>query len=766
MDWNWIDQNGQSSKLSTNDKDLEVTLLEERFQKHKVRINRVRNGRAQTNDDMYIEAFAQISSKWMLVGESDINEHNGDPLYLESIIRIELGIPGNQRGGFSLFPCIRIPSERQLPVPPQEVIIAYRSWDVRYWRKCYAITLCPMEWNSVWKEVRVSGDTVYKGLPWEEFGYYDRKDCNGENTAPTLKVLCMRAVSWTNLAFSGDADGTYIVHAVSNLYPKKLPKMLERFDKPTRYMTQNMRSVEHLFPGALEMLYYAMGTRKFFATQVWDYEEAKQEAVSGVRKDTASGLRNGPRLETVLEGGLKCVASATGKKMEHLPYAEKELDKTKAELEKDWHYVPQDCGAQIGLKDEVHMKYGLNKEEAKEIPWKLRPFYILSLFQYLMAAMCLKYRQIVERGRVIKIGINFWFGGATAFAMSMGFDDPNIIFEDGDFKHLDSTLHMILLMLYVTQASVYFNWTNMTTLNTNLLKAFFRICAERLSIKVTHLFSTIWRVIYGGMPSGAYETSHGDSWIVAFLYFLYIRQVMERYPERVSQIRELFRLFRCGIVVYGDDHVLFTHRDVHDIINEQGYAKFVNEFWGMKIRDIHRAKFLTVPNYFSGEIREPGIVFLKRYFVERSSVFSKKEIADYSISPILPYRPLGVLVMKLAYGKAEEKSIVEYVVSSIGMAYDTQGTNRVAYDFCKHIYNELSKCIVGNIQQVLQEFMRKIQADGKDAYITRLMRTAAITENDIIRGFPRWVDLISRHKYRRDIHNIGHHKDEIDTLAF
>jgi len=224
----------------------------------------------------------------------------------------------------------------------------------------------------------------------------------------------------------------------------------------------------------------------------------------------------------------------------------------------------------------------MSKEDARTLPQKLRPFYILSVFQYLMAAMCLMFRQLVERGRVIKIGINFWFGGATALAMSVGFDDPNVIFEDGDFKHLDSTIHMILLMLYVTQASVYFNWNGMTDTNAKLLKCFFRVCAERLSIKVTHMFSTIWRVIYGGMPSGAFETSHGDSWIVAFLYFLYVRQVMERYPERVSQLRELYRLFRCGIIVYGDDHVLFTHRDVHDIINETGFARFVAVFWGMK----------------------------------------------------------------------------------------------------------------------------------------------------------------------------------------
>jgi len=758
MDWSWISSDGSRTKFAQDGSDLEVRLIEPRFDKYSYVVSRQTNGCTKSNDDMYIEAFAQISAKWMLIGDNILQSHNGDPLYYEAIARIELSLPSNQRGNFSFFPCIRIPQDRGLPRPPQEIVGAYRTWDVKYWRKVYGITFYAFEWASIWKEVRVNGEPVYGSLSWDNYGYLNSQDKDGRNNPPTLKMLCMRKLSWTNLAFTGDEDGTFTVHAVSNLYPKKLPQMVDRFDKPTRYITQNMKSLEHLIPGALDMLYYAMGTREHFSTHVWDYETEKERAVHTVRVDTASGLRNGPRLEQKMEGGVRIVASATGKKMEQMPYAIGELERTRKILLDNPKYVPQDAAAQISLKDEAFNKYQLPREEAERLEYKLRPFYILSLFQLLMAFMVNKFRQTVERGRVIKIGINFWFGGATAFAMSIGADDPEIIFEDGDFKHLDATIHMILLMLYVTQAAVYFAWNGMTEQNVLLLRAFLRICSERLSIKVTHIFSTIWRVIYGGMPSGAFETSHGDSWIVAFLYFLYIRQVMERHPDRVAQIRELFRLFRCGIVVYGDDHVLYTHRDLNDIINEAGFARFVAEFWGMSIRDMHRADFFTHPSPYSGQIEVYGIVFLKRYFVLRDAVFTKNEILTHDISPILPYRPLGALVMKLAYGKAEEKSIVEYIVSSIGMAYDTQGTNKMAYNFCKHVFQELSLHVDGNIKQVLVDFMHKIMEEGKDAYITRLMRTAAITENDIVRGFPSWLDLISRHRYRSDIADLSKQK--------
>jgi hypothetical protein len=239
------------------------------------------------------------------------------------------------------------------------------------------------------------------------------------------------------------------------------------------------------------------------------------------------------------------------------------------------------------------------------------------------------------------------------------------------------------------------------------------------------------------------------------LYYLYIAQVIQRYPDRAIQIRNLLRLYRIGIVVYGDDHVMFTHKDVHDIINETGFARFVHDFWNMQIRDIHRSSFFSKPNKYSGFLKEPGIVFLKRYFVRREDVFTQEEIDDHDMSPVLPYRPLGALIMKYAYGKADEKSIIEYVVSAIGMAYDTQGTNKVAYDFCEHMYNSVSRLIVGKIEQLIQEFIERVIKEGKDTYITRLMRTAKLTSNDIINGFPTWESLMSRHKYNVEYVRFG-----------
>jgi len=330
----------------------------------------------------------------------------------------------------------------------------------------------------------------------------------------------------------------------------------------------------------------------------------------------------------------------------------------------------------------------------------------------------------------------------------MGYNDPDIIFEDGDFKHLDTTIHMTLLFLYVTQAFVYYDFEKMGSVNKVLFKAFLNICAQRLAIKVTHMFGSIWRVVYGGMPSGAYETSHGDSWVVAFVYFLFVASVIKRNPHRASQINALYALRRCGIVVYGDDHILFTHKSVYDIINEKAFANFVKKHFNMLIRDIHAAPFITTVNDSTGCIVTPGVVFLKRYFVNRENVFSPAEIVLYNItSTVLPYRPLNAIIQKFAYGKGSCKSNIEYIVSAIGMAYDTQGTNRVAYEFCKLMYIRMSVEFFGSIQDELRKFIDELMRSEKDTFVTRLCRTLSMSPNDLVAGFPTWEDLASRHSY-------------------
>jgi len=760
MKWNWSLSGNMfpDNYRGAGNEDLVVTLTEERFGGKQYSAKRSVDGQFRSDEDLFIEILARISSDYVMMGRSEVIKFTGDVAYIEALMRIEIGIPGNQVGGFSLFPCIRIPQERQLPIEPKNLILAFRAWDVAYFYRAFNMSLTPIEWMAVWKELRRGTKVVSPGASWETTGYYGGHyppPGSDKSNVPPLMIYLVKNLSWTNRAFAGDSKGPYSMHTLTNLYPEKMVKLVEKFNKPTRIITDPMKSLSPYFPLAYELLYYAIGTAKHFRSQTWDFNDALDNSVNKVSKRTAAGLRAGPRF-TYKKNGISTTASVTGKKMEQLPYAINEIHKVREKFLDDPTFTPQDCAAQVTLKDEVFNKDGLPTVEADELHSKVRPFYILSLFQYLMASMVESFRQVVERGRVIKIGMSFWYGGALAFGMQMGYDDPDIVFEDGDFRHLDTTLHMILLMIYVVQASIYYDIKNMTSDNAKLFSCFLRVSAERLSIKVTHLFGTIWRVVYGGMPSGAYETSHGDSWIIAFLYYLFIALVVHRHPSRRKQIMQLLKYRRIGICVYGDDHITFTHKHVFDIINLKLFSDFCYNYWGMTIRDIHTRPFFTKPNNRTGLVDSAGIVFLKRYFVKREDVYTPEEIIHYGVTAsVLPYRPLNAVVLKYAYGKGDSKSCIEYIVSAIGLAYDTHGTNRVAYDFCKHMYDSLSLDFYGNVEFEIERFMNEEVAEGRDTYVTRLMRTAGITNGDIVLGFPSWEMLARRHNYDSDYVDFG-----------
>jgi len=745
MNYQWRDASGNLSNYCDFTDDLVIEFTATVLKGTVIVVNRTRDQYIKSNDDMYIEAFAEIASRWRLL-DKDIVPHNGDPKYLEALIRVELSVPSNQEGGFTLFPHIRIPSERTLPIPHMEILLGYKEFDEYYYKNMLPVCVEKEWWvRYIWKECVIDGMRVMGGTPWVGFSSY--KDEEGNIKPLSLKIQILRRISFFNEAFAGDENGPTQVHSMSNLYPEKIPKMLSKLGKETRFIKDPMRTLKHLIPGALTAMTNAMNTSRFIRTQKWNFNEELEKSIAKVRKHTSAGIRAGPKI-TEKDEYFRTTYSTSGKKLEQIEYVRRQIDITKQEILKDSQYVPQDVGCVIVPKDEMKSKAGMSAEDAKDEDSKVRAYFIPCVFQYIMAAMIMGFRQIIERGHVIKIGMNFWWGGAMNLAMQMCYNDPDIIFEDGDFRALDTTIHLILLIFYVNAARAYYDVASMSHETLTLFEAFFRIVAERLSIKVTHIFSTIWRVVYGGMPSGAYETSHGDSWIVTFLYFMYVEWVIENNPHRKNQILELFRKRLVGIIVYGDDHVLFTHKSIHDIINEKGFANFVKYYWGMEIRNIHTAKFISEVHYTGGVLVRPGIVFLKRYFVNASNVFTPGEMIRYNItSPVLPFRPIHALTNKYAYGKGETKSILEYAVSAIGMAYDTQGTNRAGYVFCEIMYRRALKVLDGDPRDAINKYLYELRMSGRDTYITRVMRTLNLSDEDIVAGFPEWESLITRHYY-------------------
>jgi len=89
---------------------------------------------------------------------------------------------------------------------------------------------------------------------------------------------------------------------------------------------------------------------------------------------------------------------------------------------------------------------------------------------------------------------------------------------------------------------------------------------------------------------------------------------------------------------------------------------------------------LSVPNTVTGGLLKKGPSFLKRYFVASKN----KDLA-----PVLPYKPINETMVNLLL-KESTVDVVDCLLSSIGQAWDTQGTNPLAYKYVSYFYSKLT----------------------------------------------------------------------------
>jgi len=201
-----------------------------------------------------------------------------------------------------------------------------------------------------------------------------------------------------------------------------------------------------------------------------------------------------------------------------------------------------------------------------------------------------------------------------------------------------------------------------------------------------------------------------------------------------KRVADALRAGHIRFVVYGDDHVIGTHKSINKWINEAGFAKFVSKYFGMTIRDARRiTEFCSTMNP-DGTLRTRGVVFLQRFFV--------KNRGDPLLPEILPVRPIEKIIVGYAYGRsASRQNLIDYVLAITGQAYDC-GYNHVAYLFCKYVYDELMKLdIKFDFASLIEE---KIRAQG-DNDIKKLIHRLGLTKEELMRGFPSWADCMAMH---------------------
>jgi len=251
-----------------------------------------------------------------------------------------------------------------------------------------------------------------------------------------------------------------------------------------------------------------------------------------------------------------------------------------------------------------------------------------------------------------------------------------------------------------------------------------------ISHKVVLHLGSYFVFMRGVMYSGGLETSHGDSWIMALIFYLFIVYKTTMYPH----IREAVYYFTergwIRIAVYGDDHIWCCPKVFREIINVKEFARFLSEVIHMNLRDAAEYdSFLSVVNFTTGEFVKKGPVFLKRRFIESN---------DPSISTVVSYKSTSEIMVSLLTKEHDQKLNVSYdpvdmMLSCIGQAYDTYGTNVLAYHFVSETY----KAIGLRFPIVMPHLAIRdcLNDPSKRIKINRLMRRVGMSEKEVFFSF-------------------------------
>jgi len=689
------------------------------------------NGIKRNRMDMAIEAMAFFESKRQLNNHklSSIDRDHG---MIIAEMTLELMSCDNWINVPPLFPFSRYPGEAELPLVLPGIPNFFRAWDIKYFAKMLGLVSVTWLMSDVWK---ISADGSVLGLPWD---YRDKKDLEGCVVIPSLMSLCAQTLSTYNKMFCGDSRGPFTVSTCANIYPDKIIHLTKKFDTKTRTAPNPSAELAQAMAKGLERMYSYMGTDKHFGKLIWEFNEADVVHMKFPQHSSA-GIRAGGSSKYMDDQGIRRVTTVNGTKGDQEKAAKLRVLVMIQTFFRTGDIQLLEKACCICLKHEILNDDSINQEDRDSTFRKCREFFIPNIVQYIFASLVMKDRQMFERGRMIKIGLKWWHGGAFVLAEQLNAFTNDMVYSDGDFKGLDTTENRILLELYSSQALVYYDPNSP---HFELFLHLLGIATENLSVKLVHLFARVWKIIIGVMPSGAFETSHGNSWIVGLLWWTYFEYVFAKYPERAVELEQAFQDKKIEFPVFGDDHILAILESLADILNEEDFASWVATNWNMKIYRIHvRDSLFSVPNDFGG-LKVKGPAFLKRYFIK-----TPKEWGD-ALPPVLPYKRLEDILPKLAWGNSPRETYAAYAMSCIGIVYDTMGTNTTAYDICKEFFSFL--CQQGgfrNMSELRIAFVQNVE-NAKD--IQRMVRKAGITMDQLLRGFPSQEYLLSLHVLDRD----------------
>jgi hypothetical protein len=580
------------------------------------------------------------------------------------------------------------------------VIQALKNADCRYFKKLYP----------------------HMSISWQ---FLENEVWHNNMEVPSLFALCLRRNSMYHWAVGKTNGRLHVIAEMANLYlDNKLAKAVlvnsrpvidESQIAPLKYVDQAM---DHMY----RLMRIDMTKKESVPFSFKVLEGMYLGASAGHTRNSNYEIKSSPQMPHPVQ------VSGKGKKAEHFDqYLNQVLDflRTGKEPPIDWTMPP---------KNQNSFTYD---KQHDDVSWynagmKCRVFNIPSGVYIIMERLVSTFRHLKERGWAIRVGHKWGHGGADTLAKCLGITKTTAWVKqlvEGDIKNFDASVLESFINLYFSTMTVHMDTTHE---DFSLFEKIIKYLLAQMLRRFTRVFGDIWAFVSGGVPSGAYNTSHMDSWIMLLYFCLFcVYTIMTTEDLDLREQLELEMISVVRIIVYGDDH-LYNKGVKEGAIHFSGvaFAAFMKQHFNVEVRDLKDG----VPfcsKVSGGWLIECGATLLKHQFVLNPD-------QSQGQPEFLPFRESREFVVRAVWGReTRARDEIDTLLSILGHAYGTYAANRDAYDRLHILYAEIVSLI--GIEGLPERLLSRISNDD-----LKKIRAVGIRPEDLVSGFPTWDILVAK----------------------
>jgi hypothetical protein len=397
-----------------------------------------------------------------------------------------------------------------------------------------------------------------------------------EDGFPKLQSLCRKKISWVDTVYGKYQGKKRIIHTKEYFPLEKSLLLYSEFNNDTATRTPQDMCVFKYVYNALSNLLVQMHSQENYGKLRLDYDPKK--LITQVRLFTSGGIMPGrSRCAKWCDGPCRIVA--TGQKIHLMESSMRYLHRVLASIRRDDNFVCRVSNNIIKVKDQFYYGQWKTSQELEAMKLKAREFFIPDLPHSYESILVNEKRMLLERNNIIRIGMTYWWGGAYYLYTYLNGSLPNMIYVDGDIVGLDKHISDWLLLLYCSNVYPYYDWNSMDAEESRFTMRLLEHWCTNVAYKAVCHVGGFWRYMMGVMYSGGKETSHGGSWIMAFIFYCYLEWIKERNPHMSDIIDMMISESYISIAVYGDDHIWSCPNVLRSFMNHQTWKVFLRDYF-------------------------------------------------------------------------------------------------------------------------------------------------------------------------------------------